>query len=187
MEHKTANAPSSLHDAIATYSAFWAKLNLNSTVFKGSEVTFDGSPQDFDALAYCVYEVGFPEHDYLYASLIWAQAIVKNTEARWLQPVAGQYAIGGPEGTGSKTTFFPHTRLLEIVNGTYTQFDTFATLTDSFLLHTVLAGFCRSEIPKLHDLSYSQVYSSFNPPHSTFDCLSAAARLLRKQSRAANE
>lgn len=169
------NPPAELAEAVALYREFWDKLELNS---RGWDVRFDGAEADLKALGYCVYEVGFPDEDYRLAALIWAQAIVHLTEMRWLEPIAGQHAIGGPTDGYPRLVFFPHARLLEIAEGSYTQFDTFALLTDSLLLQALCAGYEGPELPKLCALSFGQDYSSLSS--SPFHILAPLTRWLSR-------
>jgi hypothetical protein len=185
MKHAS-RAPSDLDNAISLYAKFWSSMDLNSKMFEGREITFDGSLRDLEALFYCVYEVGFPEDDYYNASLIWAQVVVKNTEAQWLEPISGNIAIGGPDVDYPKLIFFPHTRLLEIAEGAYTQFDLFAFLTDHLLFHAALSGYTIHDLPKLYEMSFSQDYSGFSDDRSTFDGMAIEARHLRMQRRKSN-
>ncbi|WP_035615260.1 hypothetical protein [Haloferula sp. BvORR071] len=181
--------PAGLEEAVAIYRSFWSERGLNS---KGWNVHFDGSEADLQALYYCVYELGFPDDDYRLAALIWAQAMVHLTEIRWLEPIAGQFAIGGPTDGYPRLVFFPHTRLLEIAKGSHTQFDVFAFLTDSLLLQALRAEHEPSEIPKLCALSFGQDYysgagSSFHPLAVLTRWLSRSAARAEKIQAAADQ
>ena len=178
-----AQPPAELEEAVTAYRAFWQKLGMNA---RGWDVHFDGSEADLGALFYCVYEVGFPDDDYRHAALIWAQAMVNLTEIRWLERVAGQIAIGGPTDGYPRLVFFPHTRLLEIAEGSHTQFDVFAFLTDSLLLQALCAGHDYPEIPKLCALAFGQ--DSYSGAGSTFHNLAVLTRWLsRSAARAEKE
>ncbi|MEO5917581.1 MAG: hypothetical protein ABIS50_25350 [Luteolibacter sp.] len=181
MKHAIASPPE-LGDAISLYQDFWSKLKLNETTFSKNQILFDGSPKDLDALFYCVYEVGFPEEDYFGASLIWAQVMVNNTEARWLESIRNNIVIGGPDDDYPRLIFFPHARLVEIAKGSQTQFDVFAILTDQFLFQGVLSGYSPVDLTKLRDLTFSQAYANYSDEtQSHFDLLSISSRLLKKQ------
>ena len=181
--------PIELEKAISVYSEFWSGMNLNlEPPFKDDEIKFDGSLRDLDALFYCEYEVGYPEDDYFYASLIWSQVMVNSTELRWLESISGNIAIGGPDTDYPKMIFFPHTRLLELAICSNTpQFDLFCVMTDQLLLQGVLAGYRINHLPKLYELCFSQQYSSGSGLSFTFNTLAAETRLLRMQQNRHNK
>ncbi|WP_035615263.1 hypothetical protein [Haloferula sp. BvORR071] len=171
--------PPELAEAVRTYRDFWARLRMQEHDFPAN---FDGSKGDLDALGYCVYEIGFPESDYRHASLIWAQAIVNLTEMSWLEPIAGQIAIGGPGDGPGELAFFPHARLLELVAGHYSQDETFSELTAALLLQALCAGYGLEDLPRLSELSFAEAAISGS---SHFDCLAVHSRHLRRGARRA--
>lgn len=153
-----ANAPEQLQTSVATYRIFWGSLNFSGVDWDPGETKFDGGVADLEALAFCEYEVGFPEEDLSLASLIWGQVMVVSGEATWLDLIDGQIAIGGPGSNYPPVVFFPYSRLTEIRLGTFQTYDWFATLTDLFLLQAFHAGYEAEDLPELCEISARQEY-----------------------------
>lgn len=191
--------PPELEEAVTVYRKFlasiptlkdWCFVDANGEEFTGSQVKFDGELVDLAFLSYCEYELGHPQSgsssdgqdNLLYASLIWAQAIINNTEMQWRRPISGQIAIGGPDTDYPRLLFFPHAHIMELnVSSGTPQYDLFEVMTDILLLQAVNAGYTMEQLPKLHDLCFSQEYGNYDEIGSTFNTIAIEARLLRAQ------
>ena len=174
--------PEELGRAIFAYEEYWKRLGVTKNHMYGS-IKFDGAVEELNALGYCDYEWGHPNEgdEYLcvlYASLIWSQVIVANTEFEWGDVVAGQYSIECVDDEYPKSIFFPYQRLLEIKLSGYSQFDDFQILTDMLVHHVLFSGFEFREVKELMRLSIAQEYSSLTTStHHAVQC--HANRLVR--------
>jgi hypothetical protein len=56
--------------------------------------SFEGAPDDLDALDYLDYEIGLPRSDLWGAALIWGGVLVANGPFRWILDDLGGYILG---------------------------------------------------------------------------------------------
>ncbi|MHC4551914.1 MAG: hypothetical protein ACYSUT_03990 [Planctomycetota bacterium] len=86
-----------------------------------------GSRDDIDMLDYCIYELGFPEDNYYYASFIWGNVLQKNMKLSW-GTFNEQYVLY--HENHFKYMIFPYYRVIEAMNFPVPQFDKFSWLTE---------------------------------------------------------
>jgi len=174
--------PDQVLAAKALYKEYWSQFDFSNYLpdWEPRRATFDGEVFDLDALAFCEYEVGFPDEDWSSAALIWAQVMVVSGEAQWLEPINGQIAICGPNSDYPWCVFFPVSRVSEMRLRQFPQFDRFATLTDLFVLQLLHVGYEVESIPKLCRISLQQEYDSIVNGASTFTILSDCMKDLAK-------
>jgi len=111
--------------------------------FPGAPYEFDGHFRDLDALDYCEYEMGgIIDGDIELAALIWSNCLVSNSCAEWRISKDGGFHLGGtPSGGGVRAFFFdPVSRMTEVFEGGYSQFDLVAVLTELFAVEVVARG-----------------------------------------------
>lgn len=107
--------------------------------------------------------------------------MVNSTEAQWLDPIEGEYAIGGPDEGWPRFVFFPWRRAIEIVHGSFVQFDGWRVMCDLFLLQALMAGYEKEDLKDLSELCFNMEYSNIQT--SSYDILCGTARLLRAARR----
>ena len=121
-----------LEEAIDLYRSFWNK-NWHGHKDK-QECSFDGSSKDLDMLAYCEYELGFPEENYESAAIIWANVIQANSILDWGRDKKGNICLFYSGDEYSTFSLNIENYVSEFMYRNVSQFDNFYYLTEKVLI-----------------------------------------------------
>lgn len=132
------------------FRKFWA--HVRGTDNHLPACAFEGGEEDLFVLSYCIYEVGFPDDDSHLVSLIWANVMRRATPLVWAKDESGNIALKSPGDQFPRFLFYPHSNLLELLESSVTQFDTFEVLTEKLLAQMCAAGYELNEIASLVEI-----------------------------------
>lgn len=127
-----------LKEAIDLYGGFWER-NWSGHENK-QECLFDGSKQDLNMLAYCEYELGFPEEDYDNAALIWANVIYANSYLEWGCDQDRNIYLYHEENGDYTFAINVKSYVFGFMVSNVSQFDNFHFLTEKILIEMMLSN-----------------------------------------------
>jgi hypothetical protein len=140
--------PNFIEKSLEIYRGFWQE-RLQGDI--DHDCKFLGDANDIAALGYCVYELGFPEEDYLHTSVVWGNVIQKHTNLIWGEDPSGNLLLYSDQFP--RFLLYPHARINEIMHSTSPiQFDQFDLITEKVFLEMIMSGYYPEDLSNFIDL-----------------------------------
>lgn len=139
-----------LVEAQDLYREFWDRAWLGHE--DKSICNFDGSSQDLDMLAYCEYELGFPEESYSNAAIIWGNVICRNSIAEWGRDSSGALHIFAHEEHVYRYAIHLQSYVHNFMDSGLSQFQSFEFLTEKVLIEMMLTDIPLDQVRDLHSI-----------------------------------